>query len=68
MARITVEDCLQNVDSRFALVLMAKERVLQLAKRSKPLVECDNKKIVTALREIAAEKVKIKENDLENND
>ena len=68
MARITVEDCLENVDSRFALVLMAKERFLQLMKRSQPLVECDNKKIVTALREIAAGKVKIKENDLENND
>jgi DNA-directed RNA polymerase subunit omega len=47
---------------------MTKERVLQLAKRSKPLVECDNKKIVTALREIAAGKVKINENDLEKND
>ncbi len=60
MARVTIEDCLKQVDNRFALVHMAVKRVLQLRKGAKPLVECKNKEIVTALREIAAGKVKPK--------
>ncbi|MBI2890043.1 MAG: DNA-directed RNA polymerase subunit omega [Nitrospirae bacterium] len=58
MARITVEDCLDRVDNRFELILMASQRVKQLLNGSRPLVECDNKEIVTALREIAAGSVK----------
>lgn len=57
MARITVEDCLQSVPNRFELVLVAAQRAKQLLKGARPLVESDNKELVTALREIAAEKV-----------
>jgi DNA-directed RNA polymerase subunit omega len=57
MARITVEDCLQQVDNRFLVVQMAIKRVQQYRKGYKSLVESDNKEIVTALREIAAGKV-----------
>lgn len=63
MARITVEDCLKNVDNRFVLVLLAAKRTKQLNKGAKPLTpETHNKEIVRALREIAAGKVKPKEN------
>ncbi|QJA06648.1 DNA-directed RNA polymerase subunit omega [Thermosulfurimonas marina] len=57
MARVTIEDCLEKVPNRFKLIHLAVERVRQLRKGAKPLVECDNKEIVTALREIAAGKV-----------
>ncbi len=54
MARITVEDCLDNVDNRFELVLIATKRARQLANGAEPLVEEDNDKpTVIALREIA---------------
>jgi len=58
MARITVEDCLGNVSSRFELVMLASKRAKQLLKGAKPLVESDNRDIVIALREIAAGKVR----------
>ena len=58
MARITVEDCLKNVDDRFILIHLAAKRVRQLRKGSEPLVACRNKDIVTSLREIAGGKVK----------
>lgn len=59
MARITIEDCLDHVPNRFALVLMAAERTKQIMRGSPPLVQDyrENKEIVTALREIAAQKV-----------
>ena len=57
MARITVEDCLNEVDNRFALIHLAAKRVRQLRKGAEPLVECKNKDIVVALREIAASRV-----------
>jgi DNA-directed RNA polymerase omega subunit len=57
MARITVEDCLQQVESRFSLVVLAAKRVKMLIKGAPPLVSTDNKFIVNALREIAAGKV-----------
>jgi len=57
MARITIEDCLDQVESRFALVKIAAERARQILKGSKHLVESDNKPVVTALREIAAKEV-----------
>ena len=54
MARITVEDCLQVVDNRFELVLMATKRARQLSKGAEALIQNDNDKpTVLALREIA---------------
>ena len=63
MARITVEDCLEKIDNRFAIIHVAAERVRQLDKGSKRLVNCKNENAVAALREIAAGKVMIKENE-----
>ncbi|MGZ3495655.1 MAG: DNA-directed RNA polymerase subunit omega [Thermodesulfobacteriota bacterium] len=60
MARITVEDCLRNVESRFELVILAARRAKMIIKGAKPLVEADNRSVVTALREVAAGKVKFK--------
>ena len=57
MARITVEDCLEQVPNRFQLVLLGARRAKQLLKGARPLVDSDNKEVVTALREIAATKV-----------
>lgn len=55
MARITVEDCLANVDNRFQLVLVAAKRARQLANGAEPCVSRENDKpTVLALREIAA--------------
>ena len=61
MARVTVEDCLEKVPNRFALVILASERARQIARGAPPLTDCDNKPAVTALREIADEKVKFRE-------
>jgi DNA-directed RNA polymerase subunit omega len=59
MARVTVEDCLEKCDNRFALVLLATKRTRQLLKGATPLVEHHkNKAPVLALREIAADKVR----------
>lgn len=58
MARVTVEDCLDREENRFALVLMAAQRSRQLMKKAEPLVQCKNKALVTSLREIAAGKVR----------
>ncbi len=59
MARVTVEDCLEKVENRFLLVMLAAKRVKQLYKGAKPLIDNkgDNKNVVLALREIAASKV-----------
>lgn len=57
MARITVEDCLQKVNTRFGLIHLAAKRVRQLRKGAEPMVVCKNKDIVVALREIAAGKI-----------
>jgi len=57
MARITIEDCLDKVESRFELVHLTIRRAKQLNDGAKPVVKCKNKEIVTALREIAAGKV-----------
>lgn len=59
MARISVQDCLDRIPNRFAVVMLAARRMRQLQKGSDPLVECQNKEAVTALREIAAGKVTI---------
>ena len=54
MARITVEDCLEHIDNRFELVLLAARRARQIAKGADPLLPEDNDKpTVIALREIA---------------
>ncbi len=55
MARITVEDCLEHVDNRFQLVLVAAKRARQIALGQEPKVPWENDKpTVVALREIAA--------------
>ena len=54
MARITVEDCLENIDNRFELVLTATKRARQIGHGAEPLVDEENDKpTVIALREIA---------------
>lgn len=58
MARVTVEDCLAREENRFALVVMAARRARQLMKNEDPLIVCKNKPLVTALREIAAGRIK----------
>jgi DNA-directed RNA polymerase subunit omega len=66
MARITVEDCLEKVESQYDLVLLAKERTAQLNSGAEMLVEADNdKNTVIALREIGDGKIIIEE--LKNN-
>ena len=65
MARITVEDCLAKAFNRFELVVLASKRAKQLFKGAKPLLEIENLEIVTALREIAAGKVRRSNSDLE---
>jgi DNA-directed RNA polymerase subunit omega len=57
MARVTVEDCLEREENRFALVVLASIRTRQLMKGAGPLIHSKNKAAVTALREIAAGKV-----------
>ena len=54
VARVTIEDCLEKVPDRFALVMLASKRAKQLFKGAKPLIDSDNREIVVALREIAA--------------
>jgi DNA-directed RNA polymerase subunit omega len=62
MARVTVEDCLQQVDNQYDLVILAKERTLQLGVGDAPQVSVDNdKRTVLALREIAEKKVSVKD-------
>jgi len=64
MARITVEDCLEKVDNQYDLVLLAKERTVQLNAGSPMLVEEDNdKRTIVSLREIGDGKIQV--NDLE---
>ena len=62
MARVTVEDCIDKVDSPYELVLVAKERATQLNSGIEPSIERDNdKNTVISLREIADEKIKVKD-------
>ena len=56
MARVTVEDCLEKIDNRFKLIMVASKRARQIAMGTEPLVEWENDKpTVVALREIADE-------------
>ena len=60
MARVTVEDCIDKVDSPYELVLVAKERATQLNSGIEPTLDKDNdKNTVISLREIAEEKIKV---------
>ena len=60
MARVTVEDCIDKVDSPYELVLVAKERATQLNTGIEPTLDRDNdKNTVIALREIAEENIKV---------
>ena len=60
MARVTVEDCIDKVESPYELVLVAKERATQLNAGIEPTIERDNdKNTVISLREIADEKIKV---------
>ena len=60
MARVTVEDCIDKVDSPYELVLVAKERATQLNSGVEPTLDRDNdKNTVIALREIASENIKV---------
>ncbi|MFP5386503.1 DNA-directed RNA polymerase subunit omega [Peredibacter sp. HCB2-198] len=58
MARVTVEDCLEHVENRYELVHLTAKRVKQLREGDDSQVKSKNKEVVTALREIAAGKVK----------
>jgi DNA-directed RNA polymerase subunit omega len=57
MARVTVEDCLEHEENRFALVILAARRTRQLMKGAPALVSSKNRPAVTALREIADHRV-----------
>lgn len=62
MARVTVEDCLEKIPNRFALTILAARRARALLEnRGTPLVQCDNKGAVTALREIGEGMVRYNE-------
>ena len=62
MARVTVEDCIDKVDSPYELVLVAKERATQLNSGIEPTLDRDNdKNTVISLREIAEENIKVKD-------
>ena len=62
MARVTVEDCIDKVDSPYELVLVAKERATQLNSGIEPTLERDtDKNTVVSLREIASENIKVSE-------
>lgn len=65
MARVTVEDCLEHEENRFALVLLASNRTRQLMKGTQALVRGNNKSAVMALREIADGKVRFHRESLE---
>ena len=62
MARVTVEDCIDKVESPYELVLVAKERAVQLNSGIEPSIDRDNdKNTVISLREIASENIKVSE-------
>ena len=69
MARVTIEDCLKNVPSRFAIVHMAAQRVRQVREGADFLVKSSkNEDVVTALREIAANRVLLKDKPNQDED
>jgi len=60
LARVTIEDCLKNVENRFQLVHLAAKRVRQVREGGDFLIKSRNKDVVTVLREIAAKRVTVK--------
>ncbi len=58
MARVTVEDCLRQVNNRFALVHLSTQRVRELRRGVKAQIESKNKEVVISLREVAADLVR----------
>ena len=64
MARVTVEDCIEKVPNRFALVILVAKRAKQLLKGASPTVESKNKYIVSTLREVALGHISFKKNAL----
>ena len=65
MARVTVEDCLEKEENRFALVVLAAARARSLMKGNPSLVNAKNKPAVVSLREIAAGKVRFHRDSVE---
>ena len=64
MARVTIEDCLKNVDNRFTLVHLAAKRVRQVREGADLMVKASkNEDVVTVLREIAANRIVAKKNE-----
>jgi len=64
LARVTIEDCLKNVDNRFSLVHLAAKRIRQVREGSELLVKSSrNKDVVTVLREIAANRIVAKKSE-----
>lgn len=64
MARVTIEDCLKNVDNRFTLVHLAAKRIRQVREGADLLVKSSkNEDVVTVLREIAANRVVSKKSE-----
>lgn len=64
MARVTIEDCLKNVDNRFALVHLAAKRVRQVREGADLLVKASkNEDVVAVLREIAANRIVVKKTE-----
>jgi DNA-directed RNA polymerase subunit omega len=61
VARITIEDCLEKVNNRFALIQLAFQRVKQLRNGAPRLIQTKNKEVVGALREIAAGLVRLEQ-------
>ena len=65
MARVTIEDCLKNVDNRFSLVHLAAKRIRQVREGADLLVKSSkNEDVVTVLGEIAANRIVAKKNDV----
>ncbi len=64
MARVTIEDCLENVENMYELVHVATRRARQLYNGADVGVRCKNKEIVTSLREIAAGNIQISMGDI----
>ena len=57
MARVTIEDCLKNVDNRFSLVHLAAKRIRQVREGADLMIKSNNEDVVTVLREIAANRI-----------
>ena len=66
MARVTIEDCIEEVDNTFDICCIASKRARDISQGAEPLLESKNKPTVAALREIAAKKVGMDYNDISN--